>query len=89
MSALLADAGGKLLNHVKTVDTINDMESIRKALGKSQINFYGFSYGSYLGNTYANMFPKNVRALVIDAAGEGSIITPGPRSASPPRAACR
>jgi pimeloyl-ACP methyl ester carboxylesterase len=59
-------AGGKLLDHVKTVDTINDMESIRKALGKSKINFYGFSYGSYLGQVYSTLHPTRVRRMVLD-----------------------
>ena len=59
-------AGGKLLDHVKTVDSINDMESIRKALGASKINFYGFSYGSYLGQVYATLHPSRVRRIVLD-----------------------
>ncbi len=59
-------AGGKLLDHLKTVDTINDMESIRKALGKPQINFYGFSYGSYLGQVYSTLHPTKVRRIVLD-----------------------
>jgi pimeloyl-ACP methyl ester carboxylesterase len=59
-------AGGKLLDHLKTTDTINDMESIRKALGKSQINFYGFSYGSYLGQVYSTLYPTRVRRMVLD-----------------------
>jgi len=59
-------AGGALLDHVKTVDTINDMESIRKALGKSQINYYGFSYGSYLGQVYSTLHPTRVRRMVLD-----------------------
>jgi len=59
-------AGGKLLDHVRTVDTINDMESIRKALGKSQINYYGFSYGSYLGQVYSTLHPTRVRRMVLD-----------------------
>jgi pimeloyl-ACP methyl ester carboxylesterase len=59
-------AGGPLLDHVKTVDTINDMESIRKALGASKINFYGFSYGSYLGQVYSTLHPAQVRRMVLD-----------------------
>jgi pimeloyl-ACP methyl ester carboxylesterase len=59
-------AGGKLLDHVKTIDTINDMESLRKALGKSKINFYGFSYGSYLGQVYSTLHPTRVRRMVLD-----------------------
>jgi pimeloyl-ACP methyl ester carboxylesterase len=59
-------AGGKLLNHLKTVDTINDMESLRKALGQSKINFYGFSYGTYLGQVYSTLHPNRVRRMVMD-----------------------
>jgi pimeloyl-ACP methyl ester carboxylesterase len=59
-------AGGELLDHVKTIDTINDMESIRKALGASKINFYGFSYGSYLGQVYSTLYPARVRRMVLD-----------------------
>ncbi|MEV6487812.1 alpha/beta hydrolase [Actinoplanes sp. NPDC051633] len=61
-----AKAGGPLLNHLKTVDNVRDMESIRRALGVEQINFYGFSYGTYLGQVYATLFPKQVRRMVLD-----------------------
>jgi len=59
-------AGGKLLDHVKTIDSIYDMESIRTALGASKINFYGFSYGSYLGQIYSTLYPTRVRRMVLD-----------------------
>ncbi len=59
-------AGGALLNHVKTTDTVADMESIRKVLGARQINFYGFSYGTYLGQVYATLHPNQVRRMVLD-----------------------
>ncbi|RZS29767.1 alpha/beta hydrolase family protein [Herbihabitans rhizosphaerae] len=59
-------AGGKLLDHVKTTDTINDMESIRKALGVEQINYYGFSYGTYLGQVYGTLHPERMRRVVMD-----------------------
>ena len=42
------------------------MDSIRKALGEKQINFYGFSYGTYLGQVYATLFPNQVRRMVLD-----------------------
>lgn len=58
--------GGALLRHLTTVDTIDDMESIRKALGADQINYYGFSYGTYIGQLYATMFPDRVRRMVLD-----------------------
>ena len=59
-------AGGQLLDHLKTTDTVRDMESLRRALGQEQINFYGFSYGTYLGQVYATTFPERVRRMVLD-----------------------
>lgn len=59
-------AGGKLLNHMKTTDWVADMESIRTVLGQKQINYYGFSYGTYLGQVYATLHPDRVRRFVFD-----------------------
>ncbi|GIE89319.1 alpha/beta hydrolase [Actinoplanes regularis] len=61
-----AKAGGALLSHMRTEDSVRDMDSIRKALGADTINFYGFSYGTYLGQVYATLFPKRVRRMVLD-----------------------
>jgi pimeloyl-ACP methyl ester carboxylesterase len=66
-----ASACGKdqpaLLQHVKTIDSAKDMESIRLALGASKINYYGFSYGTYLGQVYSTLFPTHVRRMVLDS----------------------
>jgi pimeloyl-ACP methyl ester carboxylesterase len=59
-------AGGDLLGHMTTVDSVNDMESIRKSLGAKQINYYGFSYGTYLGQVYGTLHPDKVRRMVLD-----------------------
>jgi pimeloyl-ACP methyl ester carboxylesterase len=56
-----------LLEHVKTIDNINDMESIRKALGQSKISFYGFSYGTELGQVYATLHPDRVGRFILDS----------------------
>ena len=61
-----AAAGGALLDHVKTADNVRDMDNIRRALGVRQINFYGFSYGSYLGQVYSTRYPGAVRRMVLD-----------------------
>ncbi|MFC4145074.1 alpha/beta fold hydrolase [Micromonospora mangrovi] len=61
-----AAAGGDLLDHLKTTDSARDMDSIRKVLGRDQINYYGFSYGTYLGQVYATLFPQRVRRMVLD-----------------------
>jgi hypothetical protein len=44
-----------------------DMNSIREALGQQQMTYYGFSYGTYLGQVYATLFPSHVRRLIMDS----------------------
>ena len=52
--------------HMSTADVARDLDLLRRAVGDAKLSYLGFSYGSYLGNTYANLFPRKVRALVID-----------------------
>lgn len=63
---------GAILDHLTTVDTVKDMNSIRKALGAPQINYYGFSYGTYLGQVYATLFPQHLRRAVFDGVVRAS-----------------
>jgi pimeloyl-ACP methyl ester carboxylesterase len=58
---------GALLQHIKTTDVAQDVDSLRKALGEQQINYYGFSYGTYLGQVYGTLFPQRVRRMVLDS----------------------
>jgi pimeloyl-ACP methyl ester carboxylesterase len=58
---------GPLLEHIKTTDVAQDMDSLRKALGARQINYYGFSYGTYLGQVYSTLYPQRVRRMVLDS----------------------
>jgi pimeloyl-ACP methyl ester carboxylesterase len=58
--------GGRLLRHVSTADTARDLDLLRRAVGDRQLNYYGVSYGTFLGATYANLFPARVRAMVLD-----------------------
>jgi len=55
-----------LLRHVSTADTARDMNLLRRAVGDRRLSYWGISYGSFLGATYANLFPHRVRALVLD-----------------------
>jgi pimeloyl-ACP methyl ester carboxylesterase len=59
---------GDALGTFNTVDTARDMDRIRAALGDDQLSYLGYSYGTTLGSTYAEMFPAKVRAMVLDAA---------------------
>ena len=60
-------AGGRLLAHLRTTDSARDMDRIRAALGAPSITYYGFSYGTYLGQVYATLFPSRVRRMVLDS----------------------
>jgi pimeloyl-ACP methyl ester carboxylesterase len=66
-AAACGRSGGALPAHMKTTDSVRDMDSIRTALGVSRISYYGFSYGTYLGQVYATMFPSHVRRMVLDS----------------------
>jgi pimeloyl-ACP methyl ester carboxylesterase len=61
-----AKNNGAILDHLTTLDTVKDMESIRKALGRKKINYYGFSYGTYLGQVYGTKYPDRLRRVIFD-----------------------
>jgi pimeloyl-ACP methyl ester carboxylesterase len=61
---------GDTLRFYSTANTARDMDAIRAALGDDQISYLGISYGTYLGATYATMFPDRVRAMVLDSVVE-------------------
>ncbi|WP_424528071.1 alpha/beta hydrolase [Sphaerisporangium viridialbum] len=63
----------KLLPHVGTADAARDMDVLRAALGDKGLTYLGKSYGTYLGAVYADLFPKKVRALVLDGAIDPSL----------------
>ena len=56
-----------LVPHVDTESVARDMDRIRAALGEERANYYGLSYGSVLGATYATLFPDRVGAFVLDS----------------------
>jgi pimeloyl-ACP methyl ester carboxylesterase len=60
-------AAPSLLAHMRTSDVAQDMDLIRRALGAARISFYGYSYGTYLGQVYATRFPARVRRMVLDS----------------------
>lgn len=65
--ACASSPGAELLPYDSTIDWARDLESVRIALGVQAINFYGFSYGTYLGQVYATMFPSHVRRMLLDS----------------------
>lgn len=61
-----SDYGKKLAGAMSTAEDARDMDVIRRAVGDRQLTYLGFSYGTYLGQVYANLFPDRVRSMVID-----------------------
>jgi pimeloyl-ACP methyl ester carboxylesterase len=58
---------GWLLPYMTTQDVARDLDSIRTAFGVAKVNYYAFSYGTYIGQVYATMFPDRVRRMVLDS----------------------
>lgn len=74
--------GKPLSASMSTAEVARDMDVLRRMVGDRQLSYLGFSYGSYLGTVYANMFPDRVRAVAIDGvldpvAWAGTVATTG------------
>jgi pimeloyl-ACP methyl ester carboxylesterase len=54
--------------YLGTWQVVRDLEAMRIALGYRQWNFWGMSYGTRVGNTYARTFPTSLRALIMDGS---------------------
>ncbi len=63
------------LPHVSTDDAARDLDMLRAALGDTKLTYLGFSYGSLLGATYAELFPTHVRAMVLDGVLDPALPT--------------
>ena len=74
------EAPNTIVTHMSTADTARDMETVRQLVGDPVLNYYGASYGTYLGAVYASLFPDKVGRFVVDgvldpeewATGDGS-----------------
>ncbi|MET9514991.1 alpha/beta hydrolase [Streptomyces sp. NPDC002994] len=62
-----------ILPHVSTVEAARDMDILRAVLGDGKLNFVGASYGTFLGATYAELFPARAGRLVLDGAMDPSL----------------
>ncbi|WOX22972.1 alpha/beta hydrolase [Streptomyces solicathayae] len=64
---------GKVLPHVSTVESARDMDILRAVLGDEKLTYVGASYGTFLGATYAELFPQRAGRLVLDGAMDPSL----------------
>ncbi|MDO5618036.1 alpha/beta hydrolase [Kocuria sp.] len=67
------DNSGPVLAHMNTESVARDMDIMRAALGDTQTTYLGFSYGTQLGSTYAQLFPERVGRFVLDGAVDPSL----------------
>jgi pimeloyl-ACP methyl ester carboxylesterase len=65
-----------VFDHVDTARSARDMDAVRKALGERRISFYGISYGTLLGQQYAELFGSRVRSMVLDGVIDHSADLP-------------
>ncbi|MFZ3453292.1 alpha/beta hydrolase [Arthrobacter sp. 7Tela_A1] len=65
-AAQCAEESGDLLGFVDTASAARDMDILRAVAGDSKLNYLGFSYGTFLGATYAELFPETVGRMVLD-----------------------
>jgi pimeloyl-ACP methyl ester carboxylesterase len=59
------EVSGWLLPHISTADTARDLDHLRGLLGEEELTYVGLSYGTLIGQTYANLFPDRVRAMLL------------------------
>jgi pimeloyl-ACP methyl ester carboxylesterase len=69
------DLTGPLFDHVDTTSVARDMDAIRAALGEQKLNYFGISYGTLMGQQYAELFPDRIRTMVIDSNMDHSLAT--------------
>ncbi len=67
-----ANSGG-ILEHITTINSARDMDLIRAVLGDKELNYLGYSYGTFLGATYAKLYPEKAGRLVLDGAIDPSV----------------
>ena len=79
------ERNGELLAHISTADTARDLDHLRRLVGDRRLTYFGESFGTLIGQTYANLFPRRVRAMALDgvvdpvasAAGAEAVLANG------------
>jgi pimeloyl-ACP methyl ester carboxylesterase len=83
LAAACAKHGGAIRDHMSSADAARDMDLLRRDLGDRKLSYLGYSYGSLLGQNYANLFPHNFRALVIDGVVDPTAWVGRPGTSTP------
>ncbi|MET8910153.1 alpha/beta hydrolase [Micromonospora sp. NPDC004551] len=62
-----------VFDHADTLSTVHDLDALRRALGEQRLTFHGSSYGTLLGQQYAEQYPGRVRAVVLEGVFDHSL----------------
>jgi len=73
IAAKCAEKTGTVLGHIDTASAAKDLDILRGVLNDNKLNYLGYSYGTFLGSTYASLFPDNVGRMVLDGAMDPSL----------------
>ena len=79
LTAQCDQRGGRMASHISTANVARDLDALRQAVGDDKLTYVGYSYGTAIGVQYANLFPGNVRALVVDGVLDPVAWTKGDR----------
>jgi pimeloyl-ACP methyl ester carboxylesterase len=60
------ERNAETLPHLSTANVARDLDRLRQAVGDAALTYLGSSYGTYLGETYAQLFPDRIRAMILD-----------------------
>ncbi|WON78610.1 alpha/beta hydrolase [Serratia sp. UGAL515B_01] len=66
VDACIKQTGAEVVQHIGTHEAVNDLDTIRQALGERELTAVAYSYGTKVAELYAERFPKKTRALVLD-----------------------
>ncbi|WP_327090193.1 alpha/beta hydrolase [Nonomuraea sp. NBC_01738] len=64
---------GPVYDHVDSISVARDMDALRAALGEQKLTYYGISYGTLIGQMYAELYPNRIRALALDSNMDHSL----------------
>ena len=67
-STACRERSGPLLDHISTIDNVRDLDLLRALLRSPKLDYFGISYGTFIGATYAELYPDKVGRMVLDSA---------------------
>jgi pimeloyl-ACP methyl ester carboxylesterase len=77
VAAKCAHANGSMLRYITTRNTVRDMDVIRGALGERKLSYLGYSYGTYLGSVYTQLFGTHADRIVLDSSVNPDVVWRG------------